>query len=130
MWLCVTPPAALAQAVRDVDILLLPFQVTELTRAVDPVKLYEYIALGRPVLAARYPELHQFASFVTFYDSINDLLERLRNRSSGIAAAADTTLREAWLLGSRWTERVCAVAKLIEAARTSGKLTAMSGLTQ
>ena len=43
--------AALANAVSDVDVLLLPFRVTELTRAVDPVKLYEYIALGRPILA-------------------------------------------------------------------------------
>jgi glycosyltransferase involved in cell wall biosynthesis len=130
--LVLDPPVehgALPQAVRDVDVLLLPFQVTELTRAVDPVKLYEYIALGRPVLAARYPELQQFASFVTFYDGIDELVQRLRNRSSGIAAVVDTTLREAWLLRCRWSERVCALAKLIE-AKTSGKRSAISGLTQ
>jgi teichuronic acid biosynthesis glycosyltransferase TuaH len=128
--LVLVPPmehTALARAARDVDVWLLPFQVTELTRAIDPVKLYEYIALGRPVLAVRYPELQQFASFVTFYDGIDDLVQRLRDRSAGIAG---TTQREAWLLGTKWSERVRAVANLIEAAKTGSNRQAMSGLIQ
>ncbi|OYV97548.1 MAG: hypothetical protein B7Z68_03165 [Acidobacteria bacterium 21-70-11] len=35
----------------------IPFKVNELTRAVNPVKIYEYLAGGRPVVATRMPEL-------------------------------------------------------------------------
>jgi len=36
---------------------LIPFVVNKLTRAVNPLKLLEYFALGLPVLATRLPEL-------------------------------------------------------------------------
>ena len=131
--LVVEPPvqhAALAHAVRDVDVLLLPFEVTELTCAIDPVKLYEYIALGRPVLAVRYPELQPFASFVTFYDGIDDLVRRVRDRFTGIAEVAGTTQREAWLLRAKWSERVSAVTDLVKAAKSGRNRHASSGLMQ
>jgi len=130
--LVVQPPveyAALAHAVRDVDVLLLPFQVTELTRAVDPVKLYEYIALGRPILAVRYPELQQFTGFVTFYDGVADLMHYLRNRST-IAGAASVAQRETWLRKTMWSERAYALAKLVESAKPHGNRCAISGIVQ
>ncbi len=122
--------ASLAQAVRDVDALLLPFRVTELTRAIDPVKLYEYVALGRPILAVRYPQLQQFAGFVTFYDGTDDLMQRLHDRSAGIAAAASIGDRETWLLQAQWSERARAVASLIEAAKPGGNQRAIAELIQ
>jgi teichuronic acid biosynthesis glycosyltransferase TuaH len=119
--LVMEPPvehASLAQAVHDVDVLLLPFRVTELTRAIDPVKLYEYVALGRPILAVRYPQLQQFAGFVTFYDSNRDLVQHLRNRSTSIAAVESVAKREAWLCQAKWSARVRAVVTLIESAQS------------
>lgn len=38
---------------------LIPFQLTELIRATNPVKLYEYSALGLPVVATPIPEVMQ-----------------------------------------------------------------------
>jgi glycosyltransferase involved in cell wall biosynthesis len=37
------------------DICLLPSQVNEVTRHIVPVKIYEYLASGRPVIASRLP---------------------------------------------------------------------------
>jgi hypothetical protein len=45
---------------------------------VDPVKLYEYVALGRPVITVHYPELERFRGLVTFYDSEAEFLEAIR----------------------------------------------------
>ena len=45
-------PAFLSTA----DVALVPFRDLPLTRAVDPVKLYEALALGLPVVARRLPE--------------------------------------------------------------------------
>lgn len=40
---------------------LIPFTVSPLTVAVNPVKLYEYLAAGLPVVSTPLPELEQFA---------------------------------------------------------------------
>jgi glycosyltransferase involved in cell wall biosynthesis len=42
---------------RYFDVGLIPFVLNQLTRAVNPLKLLEYFALGLPVLSTRLPEL-------------------------------------------------------------------------
>lgn len=46
-------PAALA----ELDVGLVPFRINELTLATDPIKLYEYLACGVPVVATPMPEV-------------------------------------------------------------------------
>lgn len=41
----------------EFDVCLIPFRLNSLTRAVDPVKMYEYLSQGKPVVASRMPEL-------------------------------------------------------------------------
>jgi glycosyltransferase involved in cell wall biosynthesis len=43
--------------VRDFDVCLIPFVQSALTASVDPVKLYEYFAAGKPVVVTPLPEL-------------------------------------------------------------------------
>lgn len=45
------PHAALPEIRRRFDVEIIPFRLTDLTHAVDPVKLYEAFAAGRPVVA-------------------------------------------------------------------------------
>ena len=42
------------------QVAIIPFVDDRVTRAVNPVKLYEYLAAGRPVVASRLPELEEF----------------------------------------------------------------------
>lgn len=46
------------------DVALIPFKVNSLTRAVDPVKVYEYFSQGKPVVATRMPELERAANLM------------------------------------------------------------------
>jgi glycosyltransferase involved in cell wall biosynthesis len=51
------PYAELPGHARYFDVGLIPFVLNRLTRAVNPLKLMEYFALGLPVLSTRLPEL-------------------------------------------------------------------------
>lgn len=44
-------------AMREFDVGLIPFRRTMLTRSVDPIKYYEYRALGLPVISTRFGEM-------------------------------------------------------------------------
>ena len=55
------PYAELPRYARYFNVGLIPFVTNELTRAVNPLKLMEYYALGLPVLATRLPELEEVA---------------------------------------------------------------------
>lgn len=52
------------------DVLLLPFVRTPLIDGVDPVKMYEYLAAGRPVVSSWWPVLEKYRGLpaVSFYD--------------------------------------------------------------
>jgi GT2 family glycosyltransferase/glycosyltransferase involved in cell wall biosynthesis len=41
------------------DVCLIPFKLTDLTRATNPVKIYEYLCAGKPVVATDLPELRR-----------------------------------------------------------------------
>lgn len=64
----------LYRCVGTFDCFILPFRVTPLVESVDPVKLYEYINLDRPIIAIRYAEIERFGDFVHFYDGAESLL--------------------------------------------------------
>lgn len=51
------PYEALPAFLHEFDIALIPFKVTPLTEATNPVKFYEYLSAGKPVIATRLPEL-------------------------------------------------------------------------
>lgn len=60
------------------DVSLVPFRDLPLTRAVDPVKLYESLALGLPVVARRLPETERWAEpAVYLYESAEGFVAQL-----------------------------------------------------
>lgn len=104
----------LAHATSAAHALLLPFRVDALTRAVDPVKLYEYIALGKPILAAHWPALDRFADFVTFYRDQEHLVSLVRTRD--VARPPDPERRAAFLAPQSWQSRAAALRQAIVGA--------------
>jgi glycosyltransferase involved in cell wall biosynthesis len=59
------------------DIAVIPFKINELTLSVNPVKVYEYFALGKKVVATRLPELVQFDEICTLAESTEDFIDKL-----------------------------------------------------
>jgi len=55
------PHAALPDFLAASDACLIPFTISPLTVAVNPVKLYEYFAAGQPVVSTALPEVARYA---------------------------------------------------------------------
>jgi glycosyltransferase involved in cell wall biosynthesis len=71
------PHRDLASVLAGFDLGLIPFRRCPAIDAVNPIKLYEYLAAGLPVLASAFDEMNDFGQFATTYD----------NRQEGIALA-------------------------------------------
>ena len=59
------------------DVCIIPFVVNEITAATDPVKFYEYISQGKPVVSTHMPELEPYRDVVSMADDADDFLRKL-----------------------------------------------------
>lgn len=100
--------------VRPMDALIMPFVLSDLIRGVDPVKLYEYVALGKPAIAVHYPEIERFEGLVHLYrtaDELAELLRRLRTDRPSMRPSAEESQR--FLAGSTWAARAATISTTI-----------------
>ncbi|MFC5700859.1 hypothetical protein ACFPVX_06175 [Cohnella faecalis] len=68
------------------DAFIMPFLVNELILSVDPVKVYEYIAFGKPAFVVEYPETLKFADFVYLYrnaEQLSAIIDRVKRDRTG-----------------------------------------------
>ena len=88
------PASDLPQVLRGADIGLIPYAINDLTRSVFPMKVYEYLAAGLPVLATPLPALDGVEAIETVRSAAEmvtaaegelslDTPDRRRERSQG-----------------------------------------------
>ena len=68
------PYAELPQWLEKFDVCLIPFQISQLTLATNPVKVYEYLSAGKPVVGSKLPELAQFGDLVYCATDTDDFI--------------------------------------------------------
>ena len=68
------PQGVLPGLLRHCDAAIIPFVPSELTQAVNPVKLFEYLATGVPVVASRLREMESVASPALLCDGTDDFV--------------------------------------------------------
>lgn len=83
------------------DVCLLPFQVIPLTLATNPVKVYEYLAAGKPVVCVDLPEIAQFGDLAAcaptteaFVTAVSAALRESGAQALQLAAARRNFARE------------------------------------
>jgi len=92
------------------DIMLLPFIINEVTKYVDPVKLYEYLYLKKKVISSHWRELDKFLPFIEFYfdyDSFQNKVYELIN--SNIKIDPEDRIKH-----ENWSERAKKINNLID----------------
>ncbi len=58
------PYESLPSYLCEFDLCIIPFKLMPVTAVTDPVKFYEYLAAGKPVVATNLPELRPYDEFV------------------------------------------------------------------
>lgn len=71
------PHSSIYTAMQYADILIMPFKINPLIKAVDPIKVYEYIDSGKPVLVPEYEEMEKFNHYVTIYKDVEECNKKL-----------------------------------------------------
>ncbi|HEX5703198.1 MAG TPA: glycosyltransferase [Pyrinomonadaceae bacterium] len=71
------PYATMPQFLYHFDVCLIPFRLNKTTAAVDPIKVYEYLSCGKPVVSVALPELQPLKDLVYIATSAERFLEHL-----------------------------------------------------
>jgi len=79
------PVADLPGYLKALDVALIPYRLNELSRNIFPLKLYEYLAAGLPIVAAALPELAPYAGAVALAEAPSDYPGLVR-----VALSSDT----------------------------------------
>lgn len=68
------PYKKIPQYLSQFDACLIPFKLNSLTKAVNPVKVFEYFSQAKPVIASRLPELEIYKDLINFYSADTDMV--------------------------------------------------------
>lgn len=100
---------------KGLNVGLIPFRVNDLTRAVNPIKLREYLSAGLPVVSTSLPEVKRYEPWV-----------RIAPDAPGFIAASEKMVsantpqlaqeRQSAMQRETWASKVGAVCRLVENA--------------
>lgn len=107
------PHSTVCDAIDSLDVCLLPFDIRPLTESTDPVKVYEYLARGKPVVASDLPELARFRALLSIASTPADFARAVEE-----ALSSDSEKRRA--------DRVAAVSNHTWADRALSVLAVMA----
>jgi glycosyltransferase involved in cell wall biosynthesis len=97
------------------DACLIPYVLAENKRLADPLKLYEYLAAGKPVVSKPIPGLAPFGDVVSVASAASEWIDAIAD-----AVRTDspdrTARRQAIARQNTWDDRVDAISRLIARA--------------
>lgn len=98
------PYGALPSYLARFDVATIPFRLTPLIEATSPVKFFEYLAAGKPVVASRLPELVPHARLVELADSPEEFTRALE-RALRDTSPERVAERRAFAAQNTWSSR-------------------------
>ena len=105
------PHDMMMKSMASSHVLIMPFVRNELIDGVDPVKMYEYLATGRPIVSSWWPLLKKFENFaaVRFYgetQSLSTVLEDTFKETASFDPPREFLSKCKWSSRVRSFERV------------------------
>ena len=113
------PHKDLVSYIRRFDVGLVPYLITDYTSNVYPVKMNEYLAVGKPVVATDLPEVRRFnaehGNLVAIGRDVDAMVRAVRE-AVGPSSAADAERRIQVARTNGWARRIAGMQALIETA--------------
>lgn len=101
-----------AAVLRNAELTLLAHRRTPLTEAMSPLKVYEYLAAGRPVLATDLRPVHGLGDRVLLTDTVAQFADLVDTAlSQGVQPEEE---RRAFVLSNAWAARHREILSLLE----------------
>ena len=112
------PYTSLPEYVKGFDVCLIPFKINKLTESVNPIKMFEYLAAGKPVVSTPLPEVAAFSEVVTLADGVEETVNAIMKAlEPGAQSEASIRRRQQVAKENSWDARWKAVMNLIEGAK-------------
>ncbi len=123
-WLGTVPYSELPAYAHYFDVAVIPFKPGEIARTTSPLKLFEYFALGKPVVVQQQMEECVAYDFVRGADSVDSWIDQIRKAlKDAKSGRLRSRLRSAAELNS-WSVRARDLLKVIKGLDVRGRPTA------
>ena len=104
------PYKVLPDYLESANILLLPYDLNEHTKFVFPIKLFEYMATGKCIVAKDLPSYKKYSKYFKIYSEVGEAVKYIQNYDS------DPFSEERIILAKEndWHSRLRKILKLIK----------------
>lgn len=88
--------------IKKMDVLIIPFLLNDITNATNPIKMYEYLATGKPIVTTALPEAllykEVYASYTDedFINLVNNALNGAFNSNELVSARKKIAMNNSW----------------------------------
>lgn len=119
------PYADVPSYVKAFDVCLNPYRMDDVAEHCSPLKLYEYLATGKPVVSVDMPEVHQFKDMIAVAYSREEFVRLVEETVSSLTEQSDEDVerRMQEAHNHTWDKRfesvVVAVAQMLEEKTTT-----------
>lgn len=97
------------------DALVMPFILNDLIMSVDPVKAYEYIYAGKPIIMPKYSESEKFGDYVYLYSGADEFKAVVGKLGRGELPTKKSKIEcEQYAKSNNWGERVKKIHALLK----------------
>ncbi|SKB51883.1 hypothetical protein SAMN06296386_101387 [Lachnospiraceae bacterium] len=105
----------ISKVVEEMDALVMPFLVNDIVKAVDPVKLYEYISFGKNIICCAYEEVKKYSKHVWLYEDEKSYFKLIKQlKSNSLEMKYDEISQKEFLIKNTWECRADQIYQLLE----------------
>lgn len=121
-FLGVKPYTELPRYIQQFDTCLVPFKINKLTESVNPIKLYEYLSAGKPVVATALKEVIQYQEVVEIINNQQEMIDRIYKTLDNKEKIAEKVLKRQQVgKDNSWDVRWQLIERQIKLAGTRGE---------